>query len=83
MNNFFDNHGVLTLLCLTVFPRLTLLLGSFMSGGFLWWLGWLIAPHFLVALLSLRYWDTNPFLVIIAWLIALGGTSAEKHYVFR
>lgn len=75
--NFLDDHGVLTLICLALFPRLTLLLASFVSGGLLWWLGWLFTPHLLVAFLSLNYWDTNPVLVVVAWLIALGGTRAE------
>jgi hypothetical protein len=75
--DFFTNHGVLTLICLAVFPRLTLLFASFASGGLLWWVGWVFAPHLLVAILAIPYWDTNPVLVIIAWIVALGGTSAE------
>lgn len=75
--DFFDNYGIFTLIFLTFFPRLTLLFGTFVSGGWLWWLGWVFTPHLLVAFLSLPYWDTNPVLVIFAWLIALGGTSAE------
>ena len=43
----------------------------------MWWLGWLFAPHLLVAFLSLAYWHTNPILVITAWIIALGGTGGE------
>lgn len=75
--NFFDQHSVFVLVCLAVFPRLTLLIASFASGGLLWWLGWIFAPHFLVAFLSLPYWKTNPVLVIAAWVLALGGTSTE------
>jgi hypothetical protein len=75
--SFLDNHGVLTLICLVLFPRLTLLFASFASGGLLWWLGWLFTPHLLVAFLSLTYWDTDPALVVVAWLIALGGTREE------
>jgi hypothetical protein len=75
--DFFNNHGPLTLVCLALFPRLTLLFGAFASGGLLWWLGWIFAPHLLVAILSLPYWHSNPALVIIAWLVALGGTSTE------
>jgi hypothetical protein len=81
--DFYTQHGVLTLICLAVFPRLTLLLGSFVTGGVLWWLGWLIAPHLLVAILALPYWDKNPELVIIAWCIAFGGTSAESKAATR
>lgn len=81
--NFFEQHGVITLVCLAIFPRLTLLLASFATGGVLWWLGWIFAPHLLVAILSLQYWDTNPVLVIVAWVLALGGTSAESRAVSR
>lgn len=75
--NFFANHGVLTLICLACFPRLTLLFASFASGGLLWWLGWIFTPHLLVAILAIPYWHSNPVLVIIAWIVALGGTSGE------
>lgn len=75
--NFFEQHGVFCLICLAIFPRLTLLIGSFASGGILWWLGWIFAPHLLVAILAIPYWHSNPVLVIIAWLVALGGTSEE------
>lgn len=73
--DFFTQHEVFVLICLAIFPRLTLLFASFATGGLLWWLGWIFAPHILVAVLSLPYWDSNPVLVIIAWLIALGGSS--------
>lgn len=77
MNDFFQHHGIICLICLAMFPRLTLLFGAFVTGGLLWWLGWIFAPHLLVAILSLQYWSTNPVLVIIAWVMAFGGTSAE------
>jgi len=76
--DFFDNYGVIALLGLAVFPRITLLIGSFASGGLLWWVGWLIAPHFLVAILSIPYWDSNPILVVIAWIMAFSGTGLES-----
>lgn len=79
--NFFDNHGIITLIFLAVFPRLTLLIASFATGGVFWWLGWFFAPHFLVAILSLSYWDTNPVLVVIAWIMAFTGTSGESSVV--
>lgn len=79
--NFFASHGIFVLICLAMFPRLTLLLASFATGGLMWWLGWIFAPHLLVAILALPYWDTNPVLVIFAWIIALGGTGAESKAV--
>jgi hypothetical protein len=75
--DFFDNHGLVVLVCLALFPRLTLLLANFASGGFLWWLGWLVAPHFLVAILAIPYWEQNPVLVVFAWLFAFAGTGGE------
>ena len=78
--DFFDTHGVAVLLGLAIFPRITLLLASFATGGFFWWIGWFITPHLLVAILSLSYWDTNPVLVVIAWFMAICGTGAEGGY---
>ena len=83
MNDFFQHHGIICLICLAMFPRLTLLFGAFVTGGVLWWLGWIFAPHLLVAILSLQYWSTNPVLVIIAWVMAFGGTSAETKTATR
>lgn len=41
-------------------------------------LGWIFAPHLLVAIYATTiYWDTNPVLVIIAWFFAFGGTAGE------
>lgn len=77
--NYWQNHGVFFLFFIALFPRLTLVLSSVASGGFLWWLAWLITPRFLVAYLAtLAYWQTNPLLVVTAWLVALGGESSEK-----
>lgn len=82
--NYWQNHGLFFLIFLTLFPRLTLLFSSVVSGGFLWWLGWAFAPRLLVAILAtIGYWKTNPVLVILAWLIALGGESSEKSIVIN
>lgn len=82
--NFWDFHGLFFLACITVFPRLTLLLSSVAWGGLLWWLGWIFAPRILVAVLAtLAYWHANPILVLIAWFIAVGGESSEKYWVVR
>jgi len=90
--NFWQKHGAFFLIFITLFPRLTLLLSSVVSGGVLWWVAWAFAPRLLVAFLAtIAYWQTNPVLVVMAWLIALGGESSEKTvfikkgrpYVFR
>jgi hypothetical protein len=75
--NFWIHHGWLELMGLALFLRVTLLVGSFATGGLLWWIGWLVSPHLLVAILSLKYWETNPALVGIAWVGALVGTSGR------
>lgn len=78
--DFFHAHSfpILLLLGLAIFPRITLL---FVGGPFavLHWLGWVFAPHLLVAILATtRYWDTDPFLCVVAWFIAFAGTGGES-----
>jgi hypothetical protein len=77
--NFWDVHGFWFILFMFFFPRLTLLFSSVVTGGILWWLGWIFAPRLLVAILATHsYWETNTVLVVLTWLWALGGESAEK-----
>jgi hypothetical protein len=71
-------HPWFLLLGLAVFPRLTLL---FFGGpfAFIHWLGWLVAPHLLVAVLATSlYWHTNPVLCVASWFIAFAGTGGES-----
>lgn len=80
--NYWDHHGLLFLIFVTVFPRLTLLFSSIPLGGLLWWLGFIFAPRILVALLATAaYWVQNPILVVIAWLVAVSGESSEKYVI--
>lgn len=80
--DFWDVHGLLFLAAVTVFPRLTLLFGGVATGGLVWWLSWVFAPRLLVAFLAtIAYWNTNPVLVAISWVAALGGESSEKYVV--
>lgn len=77
--NFFDRHGYFFLIFITIFPRLTLLFSSVATGGFLWWLGFIFCPRILVATLAtVAYFHTNPVLVTISWIVALGGETMEK-----
>ena len=79
MIDFWEIHGLIFIICMCFFPRLTLLFSSVAFGGFWWWVGWLIAPRLLVAILATTtYWHTNTFLCVLAWLWALGGESTEK-----
>jgi hypothetical protein len=81
--NFWLVHGWIFLICIFFFPRLTLFFSSVVSGGFLWWLGFLFAPRLLVAILATSaYWTTNMLLVIFTWFWALGGETIEKAIVF-
>jgi hypothetical protein len=68
---------------LALFPRITLLLFAATPFGWLAWLGWLIAPHLLVAVLSLPFWHSHPLLVISAWIMALAGTGGEARMARR
>jgi hypothetical protein len=77
--DFFYKHGFFFLIFITLFPRLTLLFSSVVSGGFLWWLGFIFCPRILVAsLATVSYFHTNPVLVTLSWIVALGGETMEK-----
>ena len=81
---FWEQHGFLFLLFITIFPRLTLLLSNVVTGGLIWWLAWLFAPRILIATLAtLVYWNQNPILVVLSWLVAFGGESSEKYVMVR
>ena len=78
MDDFWHNHGILFLIFITFFPRLTMLFAVHISFGLLGWLGWLFAPHLTVAILATQYyWQSSPILCIIAWFVAFAGTGGE------
>ena len=82
--SYWDGRGIWFLFFITIFPRLTMLFSSVVSGGIFWWLGWLFTPRLLAACLAtVAYWETNQVLVVCAWLIAWGGESGEKYVVTR
>jgi hypothetical protein len=55
-----------------------MLLFSGVSFGLWYIVGWIFAPHLLVAIIATSmYWETNPLLVVIAWAFAFGGTGGE------
>jgi uncharacterized membrane protein YGL010W len=82
--NFWDVHGIWFLIFMCFFPRLTLLFSSVVTGGLLWWLGFIFAPRLLVAILATNaYWHTNTILVVITWIWAFSGESAEKTIVVK
>lgn len=82
--NFWDRHNIFFLIFIAIFPRLTLLFSSVAFGGLFWWLGFFFCPRILVAsLATVTYFHTNPVLVILSWLIALGGEFFEKRGIGR
>ena len=77
--NFWDRHNIFFLIFIAIFPRLTLLFSSVAFGGFVWWLGFFFCPRILIAsLATVAYFQTNPILVVMSWLIAIGGEVFEK-----
>lgn len=79
--DFFEKYSLLTLLGLAFFPRITMFILLPWSGVF-YVLGWIFAPHVVVAVLALNYWETNPLLVVGAWCFAVIGTAFEI-WIFR
>ncbi len=54
--NFWQEHGIFFLIFVAFFPRLTMLVATSVSFGFLAWLGWLFTPHLTVAILATQYY---------------------------
>lgn len=79
---FFLKHGYLQLLGWWVFPRLMFWFFSVMTGGLWFWVGVFFVPRIMAAFWATTYyWDTNPILCVIAWLVAFSFESAEKKAV--
>lgn len=80
--DFWSNHSVLFVIAMFFFPRLTMLFATTFGGGFLYWLGWFLAPRLTVAIIAtMLYADTNIVMVVLAWFWAMGGEPAEKKIV--
>lgn len=79
--DYFDYFPALLLPFFALFPRTTVFIGAILGeiafGGFLWWIGLLFFPHVLVAVLAIPFYDANPGLVTIAWIVAVIGTMGE------
>lgn len=79
MTDFWEVHGILFIVCMFFFPRLTMLFATAGGSGFLYWLGWVFAPRITVAILATYfYWHTNTILVFLTWVWALSGETTEK-----
>lgn len=82
--SYWEVHGVLFLIGLTLFPRLTVLLFSHVTGLLIFWIFFMCFPRIVIPILAAyHYWDSNPILVVISFLICLGGETGEKTVVRR
>lgn len=75
----FEYHTVLQLLGWVLFPLIMFWFFSAIHGGFFFWTGVIFFPRIVAAFFATYYyWSTNPFICIIAWMVALSGETAEK-----
>jgi len=83
MDNFWSYHTIFLLVGLTFFPRISLFFCN-IPGSLLFWIGWLVLPRIVIAIYAtIFYIGSNPFLVVLSWIIALSGESAEKKYSYK
>jgi len=78
------DNAIWVLLGYAIFPRITMffLIDPFTS--LLSVLGFIFLPHVMVAVIATTlYWDTDPFLCVLAWIIALGGSGTETKVVTK
>ena len=79
MHNFWNYHSFLFVFFMFFFPRLTMLFATTTGGGLLYWLGWLFAPRFTVAIIAtILFYQNNEILLIFTWIWALFGETTEK-----
>jgi hypothetical protein len=77
--SYWEVHTVFFLIGLTFFPRLTVLLFSHVTGGLVFWIFFLCFPRIVIPILAAyHYWDTNPILVVISFIVCLSGETGEK-----
>lgn len=82
--NYWDNHNyaILQLLMWMAFPRISFWFMSTITGGVWFWVGVFFVPRIMVAFwATAMYWNTNPVLCGLAWLIAVAGTRGETKTV--
>lgn len=77
--DFWALHGILFLLGLMFFPRITVWFFSAVTGGFIFWLFFLLMPRLFIAIIAIyNFWDTNPVLVVFGCLWCMAGEGGEK-----
>lgn len=78
-HDFWHYHNWVWVIVMCFFPRITILIATTVGGGFWYWVGWLIAPRLLVAILATYYFGhTNTTMVVFAWFWAFMGEGSEK-----
>ena len=85
--NFWEVHGILFILFMCFFPRLTMLFTGICFApyaGVLFWIGWAFAPRLTVAILATCfYFQTNPILCILTLIWAVSGEGGERKLFVR
>ena len=83
MEGYWTNNSIFFLIGLTFFPRISLLFCK-IYGNLLFWIGWFFLPRITIAILATYFYSsTNPILVILSWLFAISGETAEKSYGYN
>ena len=83
MDNYWTYNTLFYLIILATFPRIALLFAN-VTGNIFFWIGWLFLPRITISIFAtLFYSSTNPILVILSWLIAFSGETAEKKYGYK
>ena len=83
MDNYWTHNTLIYLITLAIFPRLALLFAN-ITGNIFFWIGWFFLPRITIAIFAtIFYGTTNPILVVLSWLIALSGETAEKKYGYK
>ena len=79
--SFWEVHSIVFVICMLMFPRITMLFSSICFApwfGVMAWLGWVFVPRITVAIFaSLFYLNTNPYLCFFTWIWALGHELIE------
>lgn len=82
--NYWEVHGILFLIGLVFLPRITVIFFSHVTGGPIFWIFFLLFPRLVIPILAAaNYWDTNPVLVVLSFIICLGGEGGEKTIVHK
>jgi len=82
--NFWEVHNIFFLLGLVFFPRITVIFFSYVIAGPLFWIFFLFFPRIVIPILAAyHYWDTNPVLVVLSFIISLSAETGEKKVIHK